>query len=248
MQQIFPSTSLRDKSEQVDVKQDQKVIKQIDEVVEQSHLVVERSRNEPQLRFKPDNGSAFPDWEEKRLGEISKEINYGIGSAAKEFDGKNQYLRITDIDDTTNSFIPKPLTSPEGIIDDKYYLKEKDIVFARTGASVGKSYLYNKADGVLVYAGFLIKFSIIDANPKFVFYNTLRSRYKKWVSIMSMRSGQPGLNSEELKTFSFMMPSLAEQTKIANFLSSIDTKIGLVATQLENTQEFKKGLLQQMFV
>ncbi|MDD7886129.1 restriction endonuclease subunit S [Flavivirga sp. 57AJ16] len=201
-----------------------------------------------QLRFKDDKRNDYPDWKEARLSQISSDVNYGIGSAAKEFDGKNKYLRITDIEDSTHSFKPKPLTSPEGTIDEKYYLKENDIVFARTGASVGKSYLYKKEDGILVYAGFLIKFSIINANSKFVYYNTLRPKYWRWVSVMSMRSGQPGLNAEELKSFSFLLPSLGEQTKIANFLSAIDTKIELVNTQIENTQQFKKGLLQQMFV
>lgn len=200
------------------------------------------------IRFKDEKGKDYPAWEEKRLGEVATLISYGIGSAAIPFDGKNKYLRITDIDEGTNTFIPRPLTSPGGVIDKKYYLKKNDIVFARTGASVGKSYLYNVDDGKLVYAGFLIKFSIVDADSTFIFLNTLTYKYKKWVAVMSMRSGQPGLNAEELKSYEINLPSLPEQTQIANFLTSIDKKIEQVQAQIARTSAFKKGLLQQMFV
>src|SRR5690606_31667386 len=105
------------------------------------------------------------------LNDISDDVGYGIGSAATIFDGKHKYLRITDIDEVSNSFVPSPLTSPEGKIGKKYFLKEGDIVFARTGASVGKTYIYDSVDGNLVFAGFLIRFSITSAVPKFVFYS-----------------------------------------------------------------------------
>lgn len=200
------------------------------------------------IRFKDDDGEDYPVWEEKTLGEISNKIGYGIPSSAIEFDGKNKYLRITDIDENTNKFDPKPLTSPHGQINAKYILKENDLVFARTGASVGKSYLYSLDDGNLVFAGFLIKFSIQTESAKFIFYNTLTSRYNKWVQVMSMRSGQPGLNAEELKSFKINTPCMDEQTKIANFLSALDDKIDQVDHQIEKTTAFKKGLLQQMFV
>src|SRR5690554_4019364 len=106
----------------------------------------------PQLRFPEFEG----EWENVILSEVSGDVGYGIGSSAIQFDGVNQYLRITDIDEASNRFIPNPLTSPDGDIAKKYYLKKGDIVFARTGASVGKSYIYDEKDGVIVYAGFLI--------------------------------------------------------------------------------------------
>lgn len=200
------------------------------------------------VRFKDENGKDFPEWVEKKLGQISKNIGYGIGASATTFDGENKYLRITDIDEHTNKFKPKPLTSPEGKIDKKYFLKENDLLFARTGASVGKTYIYSGNDGKLVFAGFLIKFSIVNQNSRFIFYTTLTQRYQKWIEVMSMRSGQPGINAEELKGFKLKLPCVEEQTKIANFLSSIDDKIDLVTTEIEKANQFKKGLLQQMFV
>jgi type I restriction enzyme S subunit len=208
-----------------------------------------------EIRFKPDSragsdegGKDFPEWEERKLGDISTKVMYGMNSAAKSFDGKNKYLRITDIDENSRSFVPNPLTSPEGEILEKYKLKPGDIVFARTGASTGKCYLYTESDGDLYFAGFLIKFSITEAIPYFIFVQTFRNTYSKWVQVMSMRSGQPGINAEEYKSLKLILPSLPEQQKIADFLTAIDAKISLTKDQLDQMQTFKKGLLQQMFV
>jgi len=202
------------------------------------------------IRFKDDHGNDFPDWEEKKLGEVSRNVMYGMNAAAQPFDGVTKYIRITDIDESSNKFCPDPVTSPDEPAEERYKLQRGDIVFARTGASVGKSYLYDEADGNLAFAGFLIRFSIRQevADAYFVYLLTQTSDYRKWVKINSMRSGQPGINAEEYKTLPFKLPSLPEQTKIADFLSALDRKIASVATQITETQTFKRGLLQQMFV
>ena len=199
------------------------------------------------LRFKDDDGREFPEWETKKLGEISSSILYGMNASAITFDGENKYLRITDIDDDTRAFKPSPLSSPSGNIEAKFKMQIGDIVFARTGASVGKSYIYKPRDGNLFFAGFLIKFSISEGVPYFIFIQTLTERYRSWVKIMSMRSGQPGINAEEFKDFEISFPCKTEQTKIANFLTAIDDKITQAQTQLDAVKQYKKGLLQQLF-
>lgn len=77
------------------------------------------------------------------MGEISESFEYGLNAAATEYDGKHKYIRITDIDDSTHLFIQDNLTSPD--IDfstaDDYLLQAGDVLFARTGASVGKTYI-----------------------------------------------------------------------------------------------------------
>ncbi len=197
----------------------------------------------PQLRFKGFDG----EWEEKLLYEISNNISYGMNAASTTFDGIHKYIRITDIDSESHKFIPNPLTSPDGLIDNKFKLQNNDLLFTRTGASVGKSYLYNENDGNLYYAGFLIKFNIIGANSYFIYSLTLKESYNKWVHVYSMRSGQPGLNAEEYKELKINIPTLPEQQKIASFLSAVDEKIQQLTRKKELLEQYKKGVMQQLF-
>lgn len=200
-----------------------------------------------QLRFKSANGTDFPEWEEKKLGEISSSPKYGLNASGIDYDGEHKYLRITDIDEVTHTFSPEEITTPSEFSDD-YLLEENDIVFARTGASTGKTYLYNPNDGDLYFAGFLIKFHIKDANARFVFYQTCTQEYEKWVHVMSTRSGQPGINSEEYSTLKIKLPCIEEQQKIADCLSSLDSLIQTQQKVVTTWQQRKKALLQQMFI
>lgn len=196
----------------------------------------------PKLRF-----SEFKDeWQEKRLGDISDFCSYGLNSAAKKFDGRNKYIRITDINEESREFSKNNLTSPS-IINDKYLLDDDDIIFARTGASVGKTYLYTKNDGKVYFAGFLIKFSIKYANPYFIFLQTLQPKYKNWVKVMSTRSGQPGINADEYKTFKVVLPSKKEQEKIADFLRGGDERMVLLEKKVGAMREYKKGVMSAIF-
>ena len=197
----------------------------------------------PKLRFKEFSG----EWEEKRLGEISSNIMYGLNSSATDFDGKNKYIRITDIDENSGLFKPNPLTSPSGELDDNFLVNKNDILFARTGASVGKTYHYNESDGKLYFAGFLIRFNINKADSKFVYYNTLRNEYLNWIKLTSMRTGQPGVNAEEYKSYKFNLPIFKEQEKIGNFLSGVDKKISITEEKLNLFKEYKKGVMQKIF-
>ena len=199
--------------------------------------------NVPNLRFP----GFEEEWERKRLGEVADKVMYGMNAAAIPFDGINKYLRITDIDDISRRFKANPLTSPSGEIEEKYQLKVGDIVLTRTGASVGKSYLYNPNDGKLLFAGFLIKFSIINANPYFVFSQTLKSNYNKWVQKMSMRSGQPGINAEEYKDLELAFPAISEQDKISTFLSLIDERIQCQNKIIEELKSFKSEVSRKTF-
>ena len=157
-------------------------------------------------------------------------FEYGLNAAAKEYDGKNKYIRITDIDDESREFICDDITSPDTDLSkaENYKLSEGDILFARTGASVGKSYIYKACDGLVYYAGFLIRAKIKpEFNPEFVFQNTLTNDYEKFIKVTSMRSGQPGVNAQEYSQFEIMVPSKPEQDKIASCFSNIDNLITL---------------------
>ncbi|UUM62744.1 restriction endonuclease subunit S [Streptococcus suis] len=213
-----------------------------------------------QKMFPKGNGNDFPDlrfpeftdaWKQRKLGEVAISFDYGLNSAATEYDGENKYLRITDIDDDSREFNISNLTSPEinlfGL--DEYRLSIGDILFARTGASVGKSYIYRSVDGKVYFAGFLIRVKIKDTfNPDFVFQNTLTSNYERFISITSMRSGQPGVNAQEYSNYEIMFPTLSEQEAIGSFFSDLDQLITLHQRQLDHLKLLKKALLQQMFI
>ncbi|GIV26243.1 MAG: type I site-specific deoxyribonuclease specificity subunit [Bacteroidia bacterium] len=210
------------------------------------NLFPQEGETVPKLRFPEFKKDG--EWEVKKLGEISENIMYGMNAAAVEFDGENKYIRITDIDENTRLFSPNPLTSPYGQLDDKYLLKVGDILFARTGASVGKSYLHQKENGRFYFAGFLIRFTIKNAIPYFVYLQTLTEQYQKWVSKTSMRSGQPGINAEQYKLFTiFIPPTIREQQKITACLLSLDDLITAQTQKIELLQQHKKGLLQGLF-
>lgn len=185
-------------------------------------------------------------WNKCKLSDIASGFDYGMNAAAKEYDGKNKYIRITDIDDESHKFNTVDLVSPNAELEDKYLVNDGDILFARTGASTGKSYLYDKSNGVLYFAGFLIRVHILKDNPFFIYAQTLSSKYQNWLKKMSMRSGQPGINAEEYKNLPILVPPLPEQNAIAEILSAADKELNLLKQQLENYKKQKQGLMQKL--
>ena len=177
--------------------------------------------NVPNLRFPEFTG----EWMKCKFGEIATGFDYGMNAAAKPYDGQNKYIRITDIDEASSTYNNSSIVSPDGILSENYVVNEGDILLARTGASTGKSYLYRKSDGKLYYAGFLIRANVAEHNPYFVFSQLHTHRYWRWVSIMSARSGQPGINSLEYASFPIFTTTLKEENKISSLLSLIDERI-----------------------
>ena len=200
----------------------------------------------PAIRF-----AGFTDpWEQRKLGDVASSFDYGLNAAATEYDGQNKYLRITDIDDETHEFSKSDLTTPlaDLAMSADYLLKEGDLLFARTGASVGKTYLYRQFDGIVYFAGFLIRARIGEgADPEFAYQATLTDAYKKYVAITSQRSGQPGVNAQEYADYQLMLPSKTEQQQIGVTLRSLDDLITLHQRKYDKLVVFKKSMLEKMF-
>ncbi|MDT2363270.1 restriction endonuclease subunit S [Enterococcus faecium] len=204
------------------------------------------NNTQPEIRFP----GFMEDWEQRKLGELAESFEYGLNASAKKFDGSNKYIRITDIDDISHKFNQSGVTSPD--IDfasaDNYKLKKGDILFARTGASVGKTYMYRESDGLVYYAGFLIRARIKSKiSSEFVFQTTFTDSYNRFIKITSQRSGQPGVNAEEYSNFKIMIPNYEEQNAIGCFFKKIDDTITLHQRKLDLLKETKKGFLQKMF-
>ena len=171
-----------------------------------------------------------------------------MNAAAKSYDGENKYIRITDIDESSSTYVDKDVVSPDGMLSDNFLVKEQDILLARTGASTGKTYLYRKSDGKLYYAGFLIRAKVTTHNPYFLFCQLHTHRYWRWVSIMSARSGQPGINSQEYSSFPVFTTSIQEENKIAKLLSLLDERISTQTKIIEDLKKLRSAISKQVFV
>jgi len=204
-------------------------------------------KEKPEIRY-----AEFTDaWEQRKLGDVAQSLEYGLNAAATEFDGINKYLRITDIDDETRKFKTDALTTPEIDLSlaENYLLQEGDLLFARTGASVGKTYHYTKFDGQVFFAGFLIRGKIKpEYDSEFIFQHTLTDKYDRFIAVTSQRSGQPGVNAKEYAGFEISVPELAEQKIVSSFFRHLDHLITLHQRELVKLQNMKKALLEKMFV
>ena len=205
-------------------------------------LFPQNGESVPKIRF-----LGFTDtWEQRKLEEICESFEYGLNAAAKEYDGENKYIRITDIDDNSHEFIQDDVTSPD--IDltnsENYQLKYGDVLFTRTGASVGKTYIYKESDGLVYYAGFLIR-GRVKSNylPEFIFQNTLTDDYDKFIRITSQRSGQPGVNAQEYASYEISVPKFEEQQKIGAYFSTLDHLITLHQHKLNILKDIKKYMI-----
>ena len=188
-------------------------------------------------------------WKEVALCDVASGFEYGMNAAATVYDGSHKYIRITDIDDNSHLYSQNVPVSPEGQVDEKYRVRENDILFARTGASVGKSYRYQRSDGDLYYAGFLIRIHVnSDVNCGYVFQNTLTEAYRRWVLLESGRSRQTGINADQYKQYRFLLPPLELQNKISTLATNLDNLICKEENLLSQIEQVKIALLQRLFI
>ena len=215
-------------------------------------LFPQPGETQPHLRFTEFRDA--PDWEQAALGTLlDRPPEYGVNAAAVPFsEDLPAYIRITDIDDD-GRFVPAPRVSVDIEPSDDQFLHPGDIVLARTGASVGKSYRYRVEDGRLVFAGFLIRVrpNLDRLVPEFLSAHLSTWSYWDWVRLTSARSGQPGINGSEYASMPLTMPtdaaSLPEQRKIADCFAVLDEGIAAQRQRLRALRCHKNGLLQQLF-
>ena len=202
----------------------------------------------PNIRFKKFEHN----WFKECLNKVSNSIEYGLNASAKDFDGIHKYLRITDIDESSRLFLTDKLSSPDVnfTIEDyeNYKLQKNDLLFARTGASVGKTYLYRESDGEVYYAGFLIRARLRNSyDGNFIFQQTLTEKYKQFIEIISQRSGQPGVNGKEYGEWNVGMTTYHEQSAIGSLFRTLDDLLASYKDNLANYQSLKVTMLSKMF-
>ena len=180
-----------------------------------------------EIRFKADDGSEFSDWEEKKLGDVSIR---GISNiSANQLEDNNGDYKIYGAAGHLKNI-------------DFYTEDEPYIAIVKDGAGVGKTMLLESKTSVLGTLAIIKAKQGNDIN--FLYWLVQIINFNKYV----VGSTIPHIYYRDYQTEKLKTPSLEEQTKIANFLSSINNKIEQVGEQLNQSKQFKKALLQQMFV
>ena len=183
------------------------------------------------------------------LGEyLARPPRYGIGAAAVQYRAHlPAYIRITDIDEF-GRFRPDPAVSVDSPLSRNYLLEDGDLVIARTGASVGKSYRYRSADGELVFAGFLVAIRPDPRrlDPRYLSYFLQSKRYWDWIASESMRSGQPGVNAQQIARLGLDVPTIETQRAVAGLLEDADRIIESLEHLIGKKRDLKQGMMQEL--
>ncbi|MEP0213959.1 MAG: restriction endonuclease subunit S [Cellulophaga sp.] len=199
-----------------------------------------------QLRFKPDGGSAFPDWEEKKLKEFISDFIVPMRDKPKDLKGEIPWCRIEDFD---GKYLFKSKSNQGVSIETVKEMNLKvypiNTLLVSCSANLGfcaivkKELITNQT-----FIGLVPNPDKIDVDYLFHIMKLSSRR----LNVLSSGTTISYLSRKQFENFKINYPSIKEQKKIAAYLSAIDTKIEAVQTQISNTQAFKKGLLQQMFV
>lgn len=157
---------------------------------------------------------------------VISEPDYGAGERAIAMQSADdvKYIRVTDFDD--NGIVPGNKFVTAAKIEEKYRLQEGDVLFARSGATAGKTFIYPKDLGAAIFAGYCIRFRFdkSKALPKFVYFYTKTERYQSWVRSIQRPSGQPNINKEEFKEFSLPLPDTNTQRVLVGDLEAARTQ------------------------
>ena len=184
----------------------------------------------------------------KLLDVVTEKPLYGAGEKGIKKRSDIRYIRITDINE--DGTLNDDFVSAEKV-DPKYLLEENDFLIARSGNTVGKTFLYKKELGKCIYAGYLIKFKLDTKKivPEYLLYYTKSNIYKQWIASNQRANAQPNINSNEFLNSPIIIPPLEEQNYIVNHLQKIKEKIINLKQQAELNriaaqEEFEKELFE----
>lgn len=207
---------------------------------------------EPKLRFKADDGKGFPDWDAKRLGTLMSFKN-GINASGDKFGQGIKCISVMDI--LNNPYIMYDVIKGSVDVDEKtlqnFLVEYGDAVFQRSSENVqdaGRANVYMDKENSATFSGFVIRGKRI-ANYEPWFMNAMLNTFFVRKQIMSKAQGAQHINigQEILSSVVVKMPSLPEQQKIADFLSTIDTIIEKQRATVSAWEERKKGVMQKLF-
>lgn len=206
-----------------------------------------------EIRFFDEKGNKYPKWKVKMLGDIGNTLNGLTGKTKENFGEGKPYIQYKQIFDSSKIDISN--CGLVGILANEKQSKVQygDVFFttsSETPNEIGTaSVLLEKVNEMYLNSfcfGFRVNQKIL--YPSYSQFLFRSEKFRKKMIPLAQGSTRYNISKSSFVKLQVQLPCIEEQTQIANFLSAIDTKIELVNTQLENTQQFKKGLLQQMFV
>lgn len=218
------------------------------ELLEQYKKGVMQKIFSQEIRFKDDTGQGYPDWEEKRLGDVATFLKgKGISKEDVVEDGKLECIRYGELY-TKYSEIITTVSSSSNIQPNGLELSKKNDVII---PSSGETHIDLATASCVMKDGVALggDINIIRTKENGIFLSYYLNNAKK-IEVAKLAQGMSVIHlySTHLKSLKLFLPEYKEQQKIAGFLSSIDSKISTVQSQLTHTINFKKGLLQKMFV
>ena len=197
-------------------------------------------------------GQIPEDWEIARLKNLLEvPMQYGANSSGVEYSQDlPRYIRITDITNDNQLNMDNLLSLPFEEAK-PYLLEDNDILFARSGATVGKTFIYHKEYGQAAFAGYLIRATIRTsvALSNFVYYSTLGSGYEQWKNAIAIQATISNIGANKYNSYLLPLPSLSEQQRIVEYLdrktSAIDRKIELLNKKLDAYARLKKSVIHR---
>ena len=196
-----------------------------------------------------DLGPLPEDWAIRSLRELAaSDGRYGSSAPARPYDADlPRYIRITDIDDD-GALRSRSLASIAAEEAVPFRLSDGDLLFARSGATVGKTYLYDAGDGICAHAGYVIRFPLdrTRCDPAFVARWTRSSFYHRWVRATLRQAAQPNINAGEYGTLPVPIPPLREQRAIARTLVLADRVIRTTDRVVTKLELVLRGLVHEL--
>lgn len=201
-----------------------------------------------QLRFKDENGNEYPEWEEKRLGDMLERVIDNRGKTPPVLNDGYPMIEINAVGSKKIKInnITKFVSQNTFETWFRKYLESGDILFSTVGATAICSIYTGETKAVIAQNLVGLRFNLEESEFMFYLLTEIRNNHK--FKRIEMGAVQPSIKVSQMVDLKFNVPDIKEQQKIASYLSSIDTKIENVNNQITQSQNFKKGLLQQMFV
>lgn len=186
-------------------------------------------------------------WEVKKIKDIATEkLSYGSGASAVPFNNSVRYIRITDINEYGE--LKDEKVSPN-IFDEKYLLTEGDILFARSGATVGKTYLHKQNEIPCIYAGYLIRLrpNELLVLPNYVYYYTKSNYYKSFICANQRIVAQPNINAKQYGDLDIPLPPLSLQRLFAQRIEQIEREKSEVQKSIQDLETLLASRMQYWF-